>query len=180
MDRLTDKRFLGEGFYQPKSTKERKDIQLMKKPSYDELYQRLGELENKLENGTLLETKCSPHDIIYRIVRFGLAGKEAKVVESQILKAHVVYDISDTAGNIGVLKMEENDIGLIAFSSYKDASKRAEELAGVCQNCFEVPATIGGLCTACFEDLHHIDNDFDLDEFLSEVSVDGPEEVFQE
>ena len=55
MERLTDKRFLGEGFYQPKNREEFKEIQNMKKPSYEEIYQRLGELENKLEQGILVE-----------------------------------------------------------------------------------------------------------------------------
>ncbi len=179
MDRLTDKRFLGEGFYQPKSTKEFKELQLAKKPSYDELYQRLGELENKLENGTLLETVCSPGDIIYRIERFGIGGRETKVVENKILSAHVVYDICDTDLKKGVLKMEENEIGLIAFSSHKEAAKRAEELAGVCQNCFEEPATIGGLCEGCFQDAHQFD-DFDLDKFISEDFEEASDENAKE
>lgn len=44
--RLTDKRFLGEGFYQPKDKAERTEIILMEKPSYNDIYKRLGEYEN--------------------------------------------------------------------------------------------------------------------------------------
>ena len=44
--RLTDKRFLGDGFYQPKDKSERKEIILMEKPSYNDIYKKLGEYEN--------------------------------------------------------------------------------------------------------------------------------------
>lgn len=54
MKRLTDKRFLGDGFYQPKNTMERKEIQMMKKPSYDELYQALGKYENEAERNSVV------------------------------------------------------------------------------------------------------------------------------
>ena len=50
LKRLTDNRFLGKGFYQPKTKEERKEIQMMYKPSYDEIYQRLGEYEKMFEN----------------------------------------------------------------------------------------------------------------------------------
>lgn len=50
LKRLTDDRFLGKGFYQPKTKEERKEIQLMYKPSYDEIYQRLGEYEKMFDN----------------------------------------------------------------------------------------------------------------------------------
>ena len=46
MKRLTDKRFLSEGFYQPKNKEEFKEIQMMDKPTYEEIYKRLGEYEN--------------------------------------------------------------------------------------------------------------------------------------
>lgn len=55
MERLTDKRFLGAGCYQPKTTEERQEIQRMDKPSYNEIYQKLGALETKLETGELAE-----------------------------------------------------------------------------------------------------------------------------
>ena len=44
--RLTDKRVLGDGFYQPKDKNERKEIILMDKPSYNDVYKKLGEYEN--------------------------------------------------------------------------------------------------------------------------------------
>ena len=50
LKRLTDDRFLGKGFYQPKTKEERKEIQLMYKPSYDEIYQRLGEYEKMFDD----------------------------------------------------------------------------------------------------------------------------------
>lgn len=49
--RLTDDRFVGDGFYQPKSTEERKEIQDMYKPSYKETYDRLAEYERRFCNG---------------------------------------------------------------------------------------------------------------------------------
>lgn len=45
MDRLTDKRFAGEGFYQPKSHKERLEI-FTKVPHLKDIYNRLAEYEN--------------------------------------------------------------------------------------------------------------------------------------
>lgn len=49
LKRLTDDRFLGKGFYQAKTKEERKEIQLMYKPTYDEIYQRLGEYEKMFD-----------------------------------------------------------------------------------------------------------------------------------
>ena len=51
LKRLTDDRFVGDGFYQPKSKEERKEIQDMYKPSYKEIYDRLAEYERKFCNG---------------------------------------------------------------------------------------------------------------------------------
>lgn len=72
--RLTDKRFLSDGFYEPKSRDERKEIILMEKPSYNDIYKRLGEYENtnvqpsEIENlGILTFEKFSD------IIRFGTA-----------------------------------------------------------------------------------------------------------
>ncbi len=52
--RLTDKRFLNDGFYEPKSKEERLEIQFMDKPSYRDIYKKLGEYEN---------TNLEPSDI---------------------------------------------------------------------------------------------------------------------
>ena len=51
LKRLTDDRFVGDGFYQPKSKEERKEIQNMYKPSYKEIYDRLAECERRFCNG---------------------------------------------------------------------------------------------------------------------------------
>lgn len=51
LKRLTDDRFVGDGFYQPKSKEERKEIQTMYKPSYAEIYDRLAEYERRFCNG---------------------------------------------------------------------------------------------------------------------------------
>jgi hypothetical protein len=52
--RLTDKRFLSQGFYQPKNKEERKEILNMEKPSYEEIYRKLGEYENRECHGKWL------------------------------------------------------------------------------------------------------------------------------
>lgn len=52
--RLTDKRFFVQGFYQPKSKEERQEILKMDKPSYEEIYKRLGEYENRESHGKWL------------------------------------------------------------------------------------------------------------------------------
>lgn len=53
MERLTDKRFahMDKAFYQPKSKDEEREIRLMEKPDYDEIYCKLAEYENKIEKG---------------------------------------------------------------------------------------------------------------------------------
>ena len=51
LKRLTDDRFVSDGFYQPKSKEERKEIQDMYKPSYKEIYDRLAEYERRFSNG---------------------------------------------------------------------------------------------------------------------------------
>ena len=51
LKRLTDDRFVGDGFYQPKTQEERKEIQYMYKPSYKEIYDRLAEYERRFSNG---------------------------------------------------------------------------------------------------------------------------------
>lgn len=45
MDRLTDKRFVGDGFYQPKSHEERLEI-FTKVPHLKDIYNRLAEYED--------------------------------------------------------------------------------------------------------------------------------------
>ena len=45
MDRLTDRRFASEGFYQPKSREERLEI-IENIPSLEAIYKRLVEYEN--------------------------------------------------------------------------------------------------------------------------------------
>ena len=51
MKRLTDNRFLGDGFYVPKSKEEAKEITRMHKPTYEEIYKRLGYYENGESHG---------------------------------------------------------------------------------------------------------------------------------
>lgn len=54
MDRLTDNRFVGEGFYQPKSKEERLEI-FTKVPHLKDIYNRLAEYE---------DTGLTPDEII--------------------------------------------------------------------------------------------------------------------
>lgn len=62
-ERLTDRRFLGEGYYQPKTKLEYKQICMMRKPTYEEIYKRLGEYEN---------TGLSPDEINRQIAKWGV------------------------------------------------------------------------------------------------------------
>lgn len=48
-NRLTDNRFVSDGFYQPKDKSERLEIYAMKKPTYKEIYNRLAYYENLIE-----------------------------------------------------------------------------------------------------------------------------------
>ena len=67
MKRLTDDRFCGDGFYVPKSTEERKEIQYKKTPTIAELYKRLAEYERAEENGLLLKLPCKVGTTVWEI-----------------------------------------------------------------------------------------------------------------
>lgn len=57
MDRLTDKRFVGDGFYQPKSHEERLEI-FTKVPHLKDIYNRLAEYEDTgLTPGEIMKLK---------------------------------------------------------------------------------------------------------------------------
>ena len=64
VERLTDRRLLGDGFYQPKNKEERREILYADKPTYEEIYKRLGEYENRESHGRYImdefgDSKCS-------------------------------------------------------------------------------------------------------------------------
>ena len=54
-NRLTDRRLV-DRFYQPKDRAERLELTLIDKPSMHEVYNRLGKLENDIEDGKLSYT----------------------------------------------------------------------------------------------------------------------------
>ena len=87
--RLTDKRFLSDGFYEPKSKEERLEIYFMDKPSYRDIYKKLGEYEN---------TNLEPSDIgDLMVFTFGgfanriLYGTEILIYEDFKEPANVIW-----------------------------------------------------------------------------------------
>lgn len=59
-ERLTDRRLLGEGYYIPKNKDEMIELTHKSHCSVGELYDRLGELENAIEEGRLVPVNVAP------------------------------------------------------------------------------------------------------------------------
>ena len=74
MDRLTDKRFVGDGFYQPKSHEERLEI-FANVPKLQDIYNRLAEYE-----------------------RTGLSPEQIKQLRSRCIRAEAELDQYIAAG----------------------------------------------------------------------------------
>lgn len=89
---------------------------------------RLYELEDKIENGTLIELPCKVGDIVYKI--FGEKVCEMKAVAIPLLiSPHGAY-LSVTAENRrhACLTLEYTDFGKTVFLTKAEAEKKLKEL----------------------------------------------------
>ena len=96
-----------------------------------DVIKRLGELEDKIENGTLVELPCKVGDILYRVVK-GLPISEWKVTSICFNRADMTdYVITATASNpISHWKFWSKDFGETLFLTKAEAEKKLNELKG--------------------------------------------------
>lgn len=92
MNRLTDKRFLGGGFYQPKDRKEMLEIALNVKPTYEEIYKKLGEYENTVEQSEKGCDFCN-HSNVNSWVNYYAQYFISEITPSRGVKAVEEYEI---------------------------------------------------------------------------------------
>ncbi|MCM1305883.1 MAG: hypothetical protein NC037_00315 [Bacteroides sp.] len=95
-------------------------------------YNRLAELEDKIENGTLVEVPCKIGDIVYQVCNAcGLWDiEEWRITSTQMTdgKLTLINVESDIPFVIKVRKSFEYPLGQNLFFTRKKAEKRLEEL----------------------------------------------------
>lgn len=90
--------------------------------SDDKCYIRLSELEDKIENGTLVELPCKVGDTLYR---FYATERVIPVKVERITIASTAILVETTYGNFLL-----QEVGRDIFLTKADAEKRLEELRG--------------------------------------------------
>lgn len=99
----------------------------------DMLYNKLGEIEDKIEQETLIELPCKVGDTVYAIVRKGDISSGKYIVKPFIEKGKVrgimvgscgfnIYTYFENIGYLGI--HEESEV----FLTREEAEKRLEEL----------------------------------------------------
>lgn len=100
MDRLTDKRFVGDGFYQPKSHEERLEI-FTKVPHLKDIYNRLAEYEDtgltpdEINSQKMIPMTFESISISPKAERAMIGVENALLYQIKQLKSCVKYDSSD-------------------------------------------------------------------------------------
>lgn len=102
-----------------------KDIDLTQELGYSYIYKRLYELENKIENGTLIELPCKVGDVVYFILDYVGFGKlEAeKTIRPKIVDYVDLYGFESDG-----LQVSWIDLNHQVFLSRVEAEKRLEEI----------------------------------------------------
>lgn len=90
------------------------DMDLTQEMGYSWIYQRLSELENKIEQGTLIELPCKVGDTVYQT-------DGVRIYESKV--ELLIYDCGRWAFN-------EKSIGTSVFLTREEAEKRLLEFQG--------------------------------------------------
>ena len=107
------------------------NIDLTQELGYSYIYKRLHELENKIEQGTLIELPCKVGDTLYYVLDYGSVKGECVCVENGKVRAiemrenyiwiEVLYDYF-------VSKHPLRNIGETVFLTREEAEKRLKEL----------------------------------------------------
>lgn len=105
------------------------NMNLEKEYGYLRVYKRLAELENKIENGTLIELPCKIGDMIYVVPNKLFHGGELNRVYKQPVSSIAIYphDIVIYTCN-GVKMVCMKMYGESWFLTEEEANKRLEEL----------------------------------------------------
>lgn len=97
-----------------------KELDLKQELGYSYIYNRLAELEDKIENGTLVELPCKVGDIVYQFDNGG------EIYESKIRS---VYYVENTLFyDCGFFDFDNTAIGQSIFLTRAEAEARLKEL----------------------------------------------------
>ena len=99
-----------------------KDIDLTQELGYSYIYQRLSELENKIEDGTLVEVLCTAGDKVYQFDNGG------KIYESEIKS--IYYANNTLFCDCGYFAFDKRAIGKTVFLTKAEAEMKLKELQG--------------------------------------------------
>lgn len=101
------------------------DIDLTKEYGYSYIYKRLYELEDKIENGTLVELPCKVGDTVYFDTY--RHGESIGVQPHKVERVEVVFRTERTFGNVGA-DIPEWQFGKSVFLTKSEAEARLNEL----------------------------------------------------
>lgn len=104
-----------------------KDIDLKDELGYSYIYQRLAELENAIEQRTLIELPCKVGDTVYVIPHiWDMKGKFVGDIDKR--KADAFYVIGDFVDIEDDILGEFYRVGVEVFFTPEEAEKRLKEL----------------------------------------------------
>lgn len=96
--------------------------------AYSMVVKRLGELEDKIENGTLVELPCKVGEIMYEVIE-GMPIQEWKIESICFDRAHPTGVIwAERISDFARWKFWIEDCGTKWFATKAEAEKRLEEL----------------------------------------------------
>lgn len=135
-------------------------------PINEELYDRLYELENAIEHGTLIELPCKVGNVVYEVFKnhkppFGRATKIEKIIITEKglrlkLSRNSVYETAISA------------LGKTLFLTEAEAQAKLNSLKDEFAECRDCPAWSGSDCTrhpyneGCLKEVNKEKNDNDL------------------
>lgn len=105
-----------------------KDIDLTQELGYSYIYKRLGELEEKIEAGTLMELPCKVGDMMYEVVK-DLPIQEWKIESICFNRTYpkgVIW--AERTRDLAHWKFWIEDCGIKWFVTKAEAQKRLEEI----------------------------------------------------
>lgn len=106
---------------------EREDNAISMSCEIDDIIDRLTELEDKIENGTLVELPCKVGDTVY--VAYSVRIAEWEVVSIQIFENNTLFRLGHK-GTDDYNSFWLRELGDYVFLTKDEAEKRLEELRG--------------------------------------------------
>ena len=111
-----------------------KDIDLTQELGYSYIYQRLSELENKIENGTLIELPCKVGDTVYCVFSPKYPANpndKGKWFMGEYQVEKFYYGIKGLSiGIYAFAIVNEKQLGKTVFLTKAEAEKKLAELKG--------------------------------------------------